>query len=788
MIRLALLLFALGAAWLQSEPALPARPGLWLLLALLPLVVLLLQRRPGWSRRVAVGVLALGVGYHYAAWRAELRLADRLDAVWEGRELTLVGRVYDLPQVTAQGWRLRLRVQAVEPVAARVPSQVLLTHMARAGRTWARPAAGACVQLRARLAIPHAPYNPGLFDYEAWLLEQGLRATGHVTAAPVEAEGCGGAWRAWLDGQRERIRTRLIAALADRPYAGVVVALAIGDQDAIPDAQWTLFRHTGVIHLMSISGLHVTIFSALVYALVQFAWRRAPRLCLWWPARKAGLALGLAAAAAYVALAGFGIPAQRTLYMLAVVVAGLWAGWPLSPGRILAAALGVVVAIDPWAALAAGFWLSFGAVAVLMYAEYGRLRPAPWGWAWARAQWAIALALTPPLLVLFGEVSLIAPLANAFAIPLVSLVAVPLVLLAALVPLEGLAGGAHAVIALTVQGLEWLDRLPHAVWSAARPSASAIGLALLGAALLLLPKGVPARALGALLFLPLVFPRLERPPPGGFWLQALDVGQGLAVVVRTAAHTLVYDTGPLYSSGADAGARVLVPSLRAQGVTRLDALVVSHDDTDHSGGALSLAAAYAPGVTLTPLAGRPPSSAHGQAIRGRLPAARPCAFGQHWAWDGVTFQVLHPPPHHYANPYYADNERSCVLRVQGRHGSVLLVGDIERLGELSLLERVPDSLASEVLVVGHHGSRSSSMPAFLDAVAPAFAVISVGHRNRFGHPHPEVIERLMARGVRILRTDRDGALRLRFTPAGVRIERARWDERRYWHAPAAAPP
>lgn len=784
MIRFTIFAFALGAAWLQTRPILPSLAWLWLF----PPMMLLAAWLPGrgtaaWLRHGVVWLLAFALGFFYAAWRAELRLDDALPEVWEGRQVTLVGRVLDLPEATARGWRFRFAVTRVETSGARIPDQLQLAHYPPEGINLREPAAGDCLRLTARLYRPHAQINPHGFDYEAWLLERGVRATGHLMGTPEPATGCGGQLRATLDGKRQAIRSHLLRSLADRPYAGVVVALAIGDQNAIPSAQWTLFRHTGVTHLMSISGLHVTLFSSLVYLLVNRLWRRSPRLCLYLPARKAGLGLGLLAATAYVALAGFGIPAQRTLYMLAVGVVCLWGGWVTSPTRILAAALLVVVLIDPWAALAPGFWLSFGAVAALMYADSGRLRRLSWWQSAAKAQWAVTLALTPALLALFHEVSLVSPLANAFAIPLVSLLAVPLSLLAAVIPWEGLALAAQAVVQVTLSGLVWLDGLPQPVWHGAQAGSAAVVLALVGAALLLLPRGVPARWQGLILFLPLLFPRLEGPAAGEFWVSVLDVGQGLAVVVRTANHVLAYDVGPLYASGEDAGSRVVAPFLHAHGLRHLHGLIVTHDDNDHSGGALGLAASHSPAVVLTSLAGVDAATLgpHGQAILAAIPAARACVAGERWEWDGIEFRMLHPPAHQYGNPDYKDNDRGCVLKVAGPGGSMLLTADIERLGELDLLERLRDDLRADVLLVPHHGSKSSSMAEFIDAVGPRLAVIPVGHRNRYGHPAPAVLARYRARGIEILRTDRDGAVELRFTQRGIEESRARVAERRYWH-------
>ncbi len=789
MIRLCVLAFALGAAWLQTRPALPPLAWLWLAPpALLGAAWMPAAGRMAWVRTLIIGLLVSAAGFFYAAWRAELRLAEQLPALWEGRQVMLAGRVLDLPEATPRGLRFQFSVSAVDTAGATIPPRLQLSYIPPVGSATPRLKGGDCLRLVARLSRPHGQVNPGGFDYQAWLLERGIGATGYLTAAPQPASGCGKALRSRLDALRDELRGHLTEALGTRPYAGVVIALAIGDQNAIPAAQWTLFRHTGVTHLMSISGMHVTLFSSLVYLLAYALWRRMPRLCLWLPARKAAVTLGLAAALAYVALAGFGIPAQRTLYMLAAMAASMWLGLLASPTRLLAAALALVVLVDPWAALSPGFWLSFGAVAALFYAGSGYLRAAPWWLAWLKAQWAVTVALLPALLAVFHEVSLVSPLANAFAIPLVSMVAVPLSLLASVSPWDEPALAAHAVLQLTLAGLEWLDTLPQPVWHGAETGPLALVLALLGGALLLLPRGVPARWMGLFLFLPLLFPRLERPAPGEFWLTVLDVGQGLAAVVRTGQHVLVFDAGPGYASGEDAGGRVVAPFLHARGIRRADVLVVSHDDNDHIGGALSVAASHAPHRVLASLTGLPREvlGPQGRAVMAGLGASAPCVTGQSWAWDGVRFEMLHPPARHYDNPNYSDNDRGCVLRITGRGGSALLPADIERLGEMSLLERVPDRLAADVLVAPHHGSATSSAPEFLDAVGARWVVIPVGHRNRYGHPAGEVLARYRQRGMTILRTDRLGAVELRFTAEGVTAEWQRRAAPRYWRDVHAA--
>ncbi|MEW6679267.1 MAG: DNA internalization-related competence protein ComEC/Rec2 [Pseudomonadota bacterium] len=787
MFRWAIFAFAMGCAWLQTRAQLPDMRWAWSLPLLVVLLVFFSGEKLRLARLAGVVALALMAGVFYATWRAEVRLGQTLDPHWEGRDLRVQGLVIGLPEATTTGLGFVLSVAAVSPAAAEVPERLRLSWWLPAGAPPPVLAGGDCVELGVRLYRPHGNLNPAGFDYEAWLLERGIRATGTVRDAPVLAQGCGGALRAQVDRTRAWVRAHLLSALAGREYAGVVSALAVGDQDAIPTSQWTLFRQTGTSHLFSVSGLHITLFSSLVYLFARLVWRRLPRLNLFLPAHRGGIALGLLAAGAYTLLAGFGIPAQRTLYMLAGGALLAWTDQRASPSRILALALLVVVLVDPWAALAPGFWLSFGAVAVLMLAATGQRETGAVPWrTWLRAQWAVTLGLLPLLLALFHEISLVSPLANALAIPVISLLAVPLGLLAALVPWDGLALVAHAVVWAVMQWLQALAALPQPVFHGAAPGPLALGLAILGTLVLLLPRGVPGRWLGLVLCLPLFFPRLPAPAAGEVWITALDVGQGSAVLVRTARRTLLVDAGPRFASGEDAGARIIAPHLWALGINRLDGLIITHDDIDHSGGAAALLASHRPTWFLNSLAGVGSErlSETGRALLVARPDARACQAGQTWTWDGVSFSMLHPPAHHYALAGYSDNERSCVLRVDSPHGSLLLAGDMERLTEMNLAERHM-LLAADVLLVPHHGSKGASGASFLAAVQPRLALIQVGHRNRFGHPHPEVLARYRMIGAQVYRTDRDGAVSLvlgQNGPVVPVVDQARESHRRYWHS------
>ena len=774
-MRLFVLAFLLGTFAVQRLPQLPeARVGFAGVAALLALG---LAR----SRAARTGLLVVAgasLGFGHAAWRAEQRLEDALPFAWEGRDVEVVGIVADLPQARDRGTRFLFDVERVEKPGAVVPPRLSLAWYPRsssAGRVDPpRLAPGERWRLMVRLKRVRGLANPHAFDVEPWALERGIRATGYVRPAASAArllERVDG-WPYTLHRWRAGIRGAMVERLAGAPLGGVLVALAIGDQDAIAPAHWDVFWRTGVGHLMSISGLHITMLAGLGFALAFFAWARVPAAALRVPARKAAVAVGAAVALAYALMTGFAVPAQRTVVMLSVIALCVLADRHGSASRVLALAALAVLVADPWAVLAGGFWLSFGAVAAIFYVMAlrtggaGRLRAA------LAEQAAVAVAMVPMLVALFQEYSIVSPLANALAIPLVSWVAVPLAIAGAFLGLAPALEGAHAALEGLMAALTPLAAWPHAMVESHAPAAWTVAAALVGCAWLLAPRGVPMRSLGAAWLVPLFAVAPARPAWGEAWVDVLDVGNGLAIVVRTAAHALAYDAGPSWSDETDSGERIVVPFLRAEGVARLDALVVSHADDDHAGGAISVAALREPAWILSSL---PPEDA----VHALAPRATRCAAGQSWTWDGVEFRVLHPAASFVApaaakaaEPAPAmgkpggrgpispkPNDLSCVLRVATRGGAMLLTGDIEARAEMELLGR-ERQLDADVLLVPHHGSRSSSTAQFIGAVAPAIGVIAVGHRNRFGHPNANVVARYASRGITLRRTDREGALRV----------------------------
>ncbi|MBU3739266.1 MAG: DNA internalization-related competence protein ComEC/Rec2, partial [Rhodoferax sp.] len=586
---------------------------------------------PGWRRRPArqsggrstlrgmggatgwvIGLAALGFGL--AGGRASLLADEALAPGLEGQDLVLTGVVAAMPQVSEVGLRFRLEVESArwQGRAVTVPSLLDLSWysglypgangLPELQRQPQPLVAGERWRFTARLKAAHGGVNPHGFDYELWLWEQGVLATGSLRTGRNDPppERLGSTWRHPVEAARQQVRARIALALPQRSEGGLVAALVVGDQRAIDRADWDVFRATGVAHLMSISGLHITLFAWLAAGLVSGLWRRSSRLCLAYPAPLAALWCGLALAAAYALFSGWGVPAQRTVLMLAAVTLLRASGrqWPWPIVWLLVCA--VVTAADPWALLQPGFWLSFVAVGVLFASSGssgravrdGRLagpaaRIGASAVAMLREQWVITLALTPLTLLLFGQVSLVGLVANALAIPWVTLLVTPLAMLGVIWP------PLWSLAALAVQGmtqvLQALAVLPWAVWSTAQAPLWAGVAGMLGGLLLVLRLPLALRLCGLPLVLPVLLWQPVRPPPGEFELLAADIGQGNAVLVRTAHHALLYDAGPRYSRESDAGHRVLVPLLRALDV-RLDRLVLSHRDTNHVGGAAAVLA------------------------------------------------------------------------------------------------------------------------------------------------------------------------------------------------------
>ena len=760
-MRLGTIAFLCGIMLFQQLPVLPEGQWLWLICISVPLI---LYTKP-------LRILAwIGAGFLLAWWQAWSLFSTTLSPDLEGRNLTVEGIVASIPHVDDR--RIRFVFDITDSKTAGVgvdelPRRVRLSwyrtdHALQVGEVW---------RFTVRLKHPRGFTNPGSFDYERWLFRQGIRATGYVRdRQPHERVGSAPGYA--LTRFRQRLTEHINQVLADAPFRGVITALAVGIRSDIPESQWRTMVNTGINHLMAISGLHISLVAGLGYWLMQWGWRRSQRLTLKYPAPKAGAVAGLLCAIAYAALAGFAIPTQRALIMVGLVLASIIVQRHPSRSHTLAIALLLVLGLDPLAVLDAGFWLSFAAVAVIFYAM-GYSRKNARLWRWFGLHGVISLALLPLTLLLFQRASLIAPMANLVAVPVVSMSVVPLALLGALMLLlyepvgRWLLQMADFILQQLWPLIEWLEGVPLSVISLPVAHWGLVVVAGAGVLWLVAPRGVPARWLGLIWLAPLFWWPSQRPVENEFWFTLLDVGQGLAAVVETRDRVLLFDTGPKYGTDFNAGEAVISPFLKARGWSAIDVLIVSHGDNDHRGGLPSLLAGFPVTKLLSSIPTQLPSS-----------AAQPCHAGQRWRWGGVVFEMLNP----VMDSSMGENDRSCVLKVTAGDKALLLTGDIEKRAERELVERLGLALESTILVAPHHGSKTSSSPDFIEAVAPRYVLFPVGYRNRWGFPKASVVERYQALGAYMFDTARHGAISVVVNPKGeVSLSSYRETQRRYWH-------
>lgn len=750
-----------GVLAVLALPALPSWQGVLLIGG--PLALLL------WLWRPARKFMWVLVGFAWCWFCAQQNINLRLAPAFEGRDLNLSGWVASIPQIRSEYASLEF---AVEQLDGRAPGRGIprLVRLSWSDLTTV-PGAGQYWQLRVRLKRPHGYMNPGSFDYEGWLFRHGIGATGYVLRA--QAKILAGGERFPLLRARAATLQAMRTALGDHAFAGVAGALAIGERGAIDVEQWRVFQNTGTAHLVAISGLHIGLVAGLVLLLIRFLWRRSAWLCTRVPVPVAGAYAALLAASMYAAMAGFSVPTQRALIQLAAIAGAVLLRRHARPWDMLGLALLGVLLLNPLSAGEVGFWLSFSAVAAIFYVFSGRLHLNRGKLIQLlRTQWAVGIGLLPLLVYFFQRATLVAPLANFVAVPVYSLLVLPLILVG--VVLLGVwpwAGALILKLAVGIMAITWplfayLADMPAAQWHAPEPSVLLLACAVAGTFWLMLPRRMPARWLGALLLLPLFVHRPQVIPQGGFNLAVLDVGQGLSAVVRTARHTLVYDTGPAFSE-SDTGQLVVIPWLRSRALGAPDLTIVSHADNDHAGGLRSLRAAW---PAMPVLSGAP----------ARVAGAKRCQRGQSWEWDGVHFEILSPDVDGPSD----GNDASCVLQITGASGNALLVGDLMREGELRLLQRDVARLGSDVLVVPHHGSRTSSSAEFIEAVAPRFALFPAGYRNRWGFPNPQVVQRYRDAGASLLDTVSSGTVEMRMWPGREPVVISRWrlDHARFWTA------
>ncbi len=766
--------FLAGLLLVQQFPVLPDVD--WLILGGIAACIIAWLRYWRW--------LFFLVGVLWAIVFAMHRLSDRLPEPLEGVEVQVTGTVADLPEQDEKRVRFdfipRDGVYAgrgdrpAAPTSAEIVTATDRQLPAKLRLSWYYPdqaiKAGQQWTFTVKLKRVHGTLNPGGFDYERWLFTEGIGATGYVRPSPRPVLlGRDSAWSN-ITVWRQSITDQLSNTLGNSPSLALIKALTIGDGNSITGQQWEVFRKTGTTHLVVISGSHIGLIAGLVYFLVLKLWAWTGWLNQ--SPQKVAAVSAVLVAIFYSGLAGFSVPTQRSVVMLAIAMTAIILQRNTRPFNVLSIALFAVLIFDPLAVLAAGFWLSFLAVSLIVYAVSGRLGKLRPIWGAIKLHWVTSIGLSPLLLLFFQQVSLIAPLANLVAVPVISLLAVPLSLLAVIImfisPL--LAGKLFYWVDAVLQGLWWLlahlAEIPLASINHAPPSYWALLFAVPGVLLLLAPLGIPARWLSLVMFFPLVFTDAKQPETGDINLTLLDVGQGLSAVVQTTHHLLVFDTGAKFSEQSDMGQSVLLPFLRSQGIAKIDSLIVSHGDNDHIGGAASLIRGMDTEQVLT-------------SVPQQLSEYAPinCAAGQSWSWDEVKFTMLGPQL-----AFDSKNDNSCVLKIESKHGTVLLPGDIESAAESWLVQTYGEALKADVLVAPHHGSKTSSTAGFLQAVQPDYVLIPAGYRNQFGHPHKDILGRYRQVNAIWLNSADSGAIRVNVENNAWIVQGLRQTESKYWNA------
>lgn len=733
--------------------------GIWVFLPLCVVVSL-------WQRPISRLFIVFCCGFFWAYLQASYHFSQIIPMYLEGEDLVVEGRVCSLVRKHNQYQQFRFCIQSVQDVGKKIGwkgetrlrcYRCSLTF--EPGEQW---------RIHVRLKQPRGLINPGTFNYEAWLHAQGIVATGYVRNAETSQ----------LIGQPNfvslflRLRSELAQAITDQvtdaTTAGFFTALAIGTRDGISAQQYQRLIQSGTLHLIVISGLHIGLVVGISFWLVQKIWWLFPWLIERIQPTRAAALVSLFVAAIYLAMAGFSVPTQRAFISCAVMMGALFLRREVSVWRVLALALLSVTWFDPASVCSQGFWLSFGAVAIIFRIVAPSVHTTEPTWRkLLKVQFLLNLGLVPLQVYFFSQLSLVAPLANLVAVPLLGFVVVPSVLASSLLLLiyPPLAEWVVPLATISIRVLVWLIEQAaqlDLVVSLPKPHLVLVFVGAVGVLWCLLPRGFPARWLGLVLLVPLFVGSAPLVRHGDFRFILFDVGQGLAAGVRTKNHFLVFDAGPGFPSGFNTGRAVIAPYMRAQGISVVDRLIISHGDNDHIGGLLGLLSSVVVTEVLT-------------SVPGEVPAAmvRPCQLGTRWQWDGVEFEFLHPK----SATSISHNNYSCVLRVQNQAGSLLLTGDIEKKAEHELVQRFGDRLHADVLVVAHHGSATSSIPSFVDAVAPRFALIPLGYRNRFGFPKATVLQTLRDHNASVIDTAQSGAIEFYFTSAqgivGPEIQRSR---------------
>jgi competence protein ComEC len=690
---------------------------------------------------------AFGLGFLYALWTAHGIVSHDLPAALENQLIAIEGRIANIPQSFPDGVRFEFDIDATPAYPA-----------FKARLNWSKNApknlqTNQRHRLQVRLKKSHGLRNPNTFDQERWFFQNHIRAQGNVKTGELLENAY---------DLRFKIYQILEEKIQDLPRSGIQMALVLGETKGISQQEWQALRNTGTIHLISVSGTHLSMIALSVSSfMIIFMRIIGGRWLLKIKAQVIVAILSFIIVALYAWLAGFSIPTQRSLMMIGAVFLGIILNKRFAPSYILSIALFLVLLLDPLAVLSIGFWLSFIAIFILIYSQQKKIANSNQIFQ-IESSWVVFIVLIPPLLLLFGQISLLSIISNAMILSLFSLVIMPALFLGAILSLFDF--GYYPLLLSSyaldfiMNLLEFLGNWDISMLSLPNASLWALSLAMMGSFLVLMPRGMVGKWLSIFLFLPALFPHVEKPKEGDIYFDLLDVGQGLSTVIRTKNKVLIYDTAPAFEKKVVAES-TLIPFLRGKGIKEISRLIISHPHADHAGGVDSLRQVFEIHDILT----TEPK---------RWQGASYCKSGQFWEWDSVKFEMLAGEENHYKN-------NSCVLKITTGKSSILLTGDIEKEQEWRLLEQ---NIKTDILVAPHHGSKTSSSWSFVNAVRPNYTLFSIGYKNQFKHPRPEIIQRYQLVNSKILETQNSGMISFQITPDSIsEPQRYRENNRRYWH-------
>lgn len=752
--------FLMGDLWLQTFLQLPSK----ILIIGMVMASFLLWFCLKKHCRYVYLPFAFTLGFAFTFWYANSVMSWTLPRDMEGKPMLVIGYVASLPVV--DNWQTSFLFELQETKALIKLSWRDHNQHIKVGEKR---------QLLVRLKRIHGTQNPGAFDYEAWAIQKGLRATGYILSSKDNIL-LSHQWHYYpIDQVRQILQEKIQALSPNSNTAPWLMALIIGERNGIRQEDWEVLRKTGTNHLMAIAGLHIGIMAGFAHVIFSWLWRRVPSLVLLLPAQLAGACAALLIAVLYSALAGFSVPTQRACIMLTVFILTLLSRRKISAWNSWSLAMLFVLLLNPLSVLTESFWLSFGTIALIIYGMSGRLVSTGFWWKWGRVQWVIGFGLIPLTLALFQECSLVSFFANSIAIPWLGFFILPFCFLSGVFLFISPAFGGFllAMADKSLAGLwillTWFSQLHFSSWHQAVPSHGILLMTIVGFLILLLPAGVSGRGMGIFWLMPLILFQPIKPASGDIWMTLLDVGQGLSIVIQTKEHTLLYDAGPKYNANFDMGESVVLPYFRTVGAKQIDMLVISHGDNDHIGGAQAILKSLPVLEVLTSVPEKILSS-----------AIRYCLAGYSWQWDDVHFAFVYPSQ----DNLNLGNDSSCVLSIDNGTHRILLTGDIEKYAENDLIKRSPEQLAATILVAPHHGSKTSGVKEFIAAVHPQFVLYATGYHNRYHFPHQTVVATYEEINAVQLNTVATGAIQFK-----LKKEKAisppklyRVINRRYWYS------